>query len=260
MQDVDTDGGDEPGAAEFGADVDEVGAAELGMPEAGLADPGRPDSGLADLDDRGAPNTAGYRRSAGSPRGRARRQELLDRVTADLAEQGLVGFSLRRAAKAAGTTHKVLLYHFPSAEDLLREAVERLRERRAELGLEAAQSAASGTLAERVRAVWPLLAGPVAGGRALDQALGLAMYDPDRYGALARDASSRFLPPLRALCPPQWDERRRQEVAELTFAALRGFLVQRRTGGPDENGDAGFAALLRMLDREEQDAAECGSG
>jgi hypothetical protein len=31
---------------------------------------------------------------------------LLDRVTDDL------GFSLRRAARAAGTTHKVLLYHF----------------------------------------------------------------------------------------------------------------------------------------------------
>ena len=61
---------------------------------------------------------AGYRRSAGSPRGEARRRELLDRVTADLAVNGLVDFSLRRAARAAGTTHKVLLYHFAGAEDL----------------------------------------------------------------------------------------------------------------------------------------------
>jgi len=68
--------------------------------------------------------TAGYRRSAG-----ARHRELLDRVTDDLAVNGLVDFSLRRAARAAGTTHKVLLYYFDDA-DLLAQAVFRLRERR----------------------------------------------------------------------------------------------------------------------------------
>ncbi|MFI5211107.1 MAG: TetR/AcrR family transcriptional regulator, partial [Gemmatimonadales bacterium] len=65
--------------------------------------------------DDGSPGRAGYRRSAGSPRGEARRRELLDRVSDDLAVNGLVDYSLRRAARAAGTTHKVLLYHFDSA-------------------------------------------------------------------------------------------------------------------------------------------------
>ena len=78
----------------------------------------------------GAPGRAGYRRSAGSPRGEARRRELLDRVADDLAVNGLVDFSLRRAARAAGTTHKVLLYHFDGADDLLRQAIIQLRERR----------------------------------------------------------------------------------------------------------------------------------
>src|SRR6266581_1272767 len=80
--------------------------------------------------DDGSPGRAGYRRSAGSPRGEARRRELLDRVTDDLAVNGLVGFSLRRAARAAGTTHKVLLYHFDSADDLLTQAIHQLRDRR----------------------------------------------------------------------------------------------------------------------------------
>ena len=55
------------------------------------------------------------------------------------------------------------------------------------------------------------------------------------------------------MCPPQWSDRRKDEIAELVFAALRGFLVQRRTGGTDggSGGEAGFAALLRMLEREE---------
>src|SRR5881392_3187578 len=86
----------------------------------------------------GSPGRAGYRRSTGSPRGQARRRELLDRVSDDLAVNGLVDFSLRRAARAAGTTHKVLLYHFDGPEDLLTQAVLQLRERRISRAMEAA--------------------------------------------------------------------------------------------------------------------------
>lgn len=200
------------------------------------------------------PAPAGYRRSAGTPRAQARRRELLDRVTDDLAEHGLVDISLRRAAKAAGTTHKVLLYHFDDADELLREAVELLRERRLTASMAAAFAPEHGqSLAERVRAVWPVLTGSGDGQRALDQALGLAMYDPQRHAPLAVDAADRFLPALRAMCPPQWTDERKDEVAELVFATLRGLLVQRRTGGTDgqSGGEAGFGALLRMLEREE---------
>src|SRR6266566_4167916 len=79
---------------------------------------------------QGPPARAGYRRSAGSRRGEARRRELLDRVSDDLAVNGLVDFSLRRAARAADTTHKVLLYYFDGADDLLRQAILQLRGRR----------------------------------------------------------------------------------------------------------------------------------
>src|SRR5271170_2125254 len=89
-------------------------------------------------DGDGPPARAGYRRSAGSPRGEARRRELLDLVTEDLAVNGLVDFSLRRAARAAGTTHKVLLYYFDGADDLLGQAVVKLRDRWVVNALEAA--------------------------------------------------------------------------------------------------------------------------
>jgi AcrR family transcriptional regulator len=197
--------------------------------------------------------TTGYRRSAGSDRGEARRRELLDRVTDDLAANGLVDFSLRRAARAAGTTHKVLLYYFDGAEDLLAQAVYQLRERRLVSALAAttAQSAPQ-TLADRVRAAAQVLLAEESGlRRVLDQAMGLAMYDPGRYGALGREATQQYLPGLIALCPADWSDRRKREVAELILATLRGFTTEQLFTDDTEGLAAGLEALLRALEREE---------
>ena len=192
---------------------------------------------------------ANYRRSAGSPRGEARRRELLARVSDDLAVNGLVGFSLRRAARAAGTTHKVLLYYFDGPDDLLQQAVLQLRERRITTALAATQDPAARTLADQVRAVWAALAGEQS--RVLDQAIGLTMYDPARYAELGRSASQRYLPTLMTLLPRDWDERRKLEVAQMVMATLRGFIVEWLTSGDLAGVDAGFEALARALDREE---------
>lgn len=192
---------------------------------------------------------AGYRRSAGSARGEARRRELLARVVDDLAVNGLVDFSLRRAARAAGTTHKVLLYYFDSVDDLLTQAIHELRQRRVDSGLAAATRPDRRTLADRVRAVWSPLIGEES--RVLDQAIGLMMYDPQRYAELGRGASREYLPGLLSILPPAWSQRRKQEVAELILAVLRGFLIDRLTSGDIAGVEAGFEALARALDREE---------
>ncbi|WP_377268017.1 TetR/AcrR family transcriptional regulator [Peterkaempfera sp. SMS 1(5)a] len=204
-------------------------------------------------DDDGSPGRAGYRRSAGSPRGEARRRELLARVTDDLVANGLVDFSLRRAARAAGTTHKVLLYHFDGADDLLGQAVAELRGRRVGNALASVAEQPSGRpLADGVRAVWrTLLEEETDLRRALDQGIGLSMYDPDRYGALSRDASRQYLPVLLSVCPADWSEQRRHQVAEMVLATLRGFLVELSTSRDDSGVAAGFEALARALEREE---------
>jgi AcrR family transcriptional regulator len=202
--------------------------------------------------DAAATGRAGYRRSAGSARGQARRQELLDRVTDDLAVNGLVDFSLRRAARAAGTTHKVLLYHFDGADDLLAQAMFRLRERRISNVLAAAaKSPVRQTLAARVRAIWPVLMADESGLRVIDQAIGLVMYDPERYAQLGQEASTQYLPSLLSLCPEDWSERRKSEVAHMMLAIFRGFLMDWRTTGETARIDAGIEALLRALEREE---------
>src|SRR5690242_2113447 len=196
------------------------------------------------MDDSGRP--VAYQRSRGSPRGEARRRDLLARVTDDVQANGLTDFSLRRAARAAGTTHKVLLYHFEDADDLLAQAVAQLRWRRIRGGLAAAS--ASGSLVDRVRALWPVLIGDE--DATLQQAMGLAMYDPSRYARLAAGASEDYLQALREICPAEWTEQRRHEVAALVLAALRGLLLARRTSGNEQDAAAGLAALERALARE----------
>ena len=200
--------------------------------------------------DDGTPGRAGYRRSAGSPRGEARRRELLALVADDLAVNGLGDFSLRRAARAAGTTHKVLLYHFDGADDLLAQAISRLRQRRIGNALAMVATGPEGqTLADRVRSVWPALVGEES--RVLDQAIGLMMYDPVRYAGLGRGASQQYLPPLLSICPPDWSEQRKLEVCEMILASLRGFLIDWLVSGDMTGVEAGFEALARALEREE---------
>jgi AcrR family transcriptional regulator len=196
-------------------------------------------------------NATGYRRSAGSARGEARRRELLAKITDDVAENGLVDFSLRRAARSAGTTHKVLLYHFDGVEDLLRQVVFALRERRIGNALTAVATSST-SLAGRVRAAWESLRDEESGlRRVLDQAMGLAMYDPGRYAALGHGASQQYLPTLVSFCPPGWPEQRKFEVASMILATLRGFLVDLLTSPDGDGAAAGFEALLRAVEREE---------
>lgn len=194
----------------------------------------------------------GFRRSARSPRGEARRRELLERVTDDLAANGLVDFSLRRAARAAGTTHKVLLYHFSDVDDLLRQSFAVLRERRIESGIAAATRRDTGpAFADRVRALWPVLVGEDSWVH--NQAIGLMMYDPDRYGELAAGASDQYLSALMYICPESWSEARKREVCYMVLATLRGFVVTHLASTNDDEIDAGFEALTRALRREEAD-------
>ena len=195
-------------------------------------------------------NEPGYRRSAGTPRGLARRAALIAAVADDLAANGLTDFSLRRAARAAGTTHKVLLYYFDGVEDLLVQAMRRLRGQRIANIL--GQTVHERTLGERVAAFWPVLVDDALGLRVIDQAIGLAMHDPDRFGHLARDAADMYRGPLLELCPADWPAEQSAEVSELILAAIRGLLLEWRTTGDDSRAEAGLRALTRALDREEE--------
>ena len=58
-----------------------------------------------------------------------RRQELLDAVVKDCAERGIGDRSLRDVAAAVGTSHRMLLHHFGSRNELLLTIVEEVERR-----------------------------------------------------------------------------------------------------------------------------------
>lgn len=186
-----------------------------------------------------------------SERGQRRREALLAAVVQDVTEHGLVDFSLRRAAKAAGTTHKVLLYHFASADELLREVLRKVRHARLTRTRGSAWTAADTSLGQRVRAVWQTLVEEDAAPRVLEQATGLALYDPVRYTHLGKEATEQYLPDILELLPTTWPEGQRHAVATLILAALRGLLADILTSADHARVTAALNALDRMLDAEE---------
>lgn len=58
-----------------------------------------------------------------------RRQELIDALVADFARAGIGDRSLREVAAAIGTSHRMLLHHFGSRDELLLTVVEEVERR-----------------------------------------------------------------------------------------------------------------------------------
>ena len=68
------------------------------------------------------------------------RDRLLDAIVDHLAERGIGDTSLRRLAEAVGTSHRILIYHFGSRDELLTDVVRRVEaEQRAVLARTFAQ-------------------------------------------------------------------------------------------------------------------------
>ncbi len=153
-------------------------------------------------------------------RGQARRDALLESVATFILNRGVIRFSLRGAAAAAGTTHRVLLYHFGSGPELVREALDRLRQRRAERAAQLPPQDVGPLLG-----AWRVLTLDEPQARALLEGLAMAVAEPDSYGPIATDAVVQYLPFLAAFLPEDWSEERRVAVATLSLAVIRGLML-----------------------------------
>ena len=86
------------------------------------------------------------------------RTALLDRLMAETAANGLAERSLRDLAEAAGTSHRMLLYHFGSRSGLVRAIVERVEADQRQALIDMAFTTEDG--AALIRMLWHQVSSP----------------------------------------------------------------------------------------------------
>lgn len=174
-------------------------------------------------------------------RGERRREELLGAVVDHVLEHGLRDFSLRRAAAEAGTSHRILLYHFGTTSELLREVLAEIRRP----VVEAARAALRQPDADPVTTAWEILSGKLPVTRVLMEVQMLSTVD-ESYREIAQDYMSAYLPVVEEAIASDVEGRRRKDAAALVLAVIRGLLLDVRSTGELERAWRAFELFAQM--------------
>ena len=175
----------------------------------------------------------------------ARRRELLDALVTECAANGVGGRSLRELADAVGTSHRMLLHHFGSREELLLAVVDDVERQQMALLGELASDGASG-----FGAMWAHLRTPEL--RALER----LFFECYARGAQGESPFATMLPAAvdRWLALAQTDSAPDPAMARLGLAVMRGLLLD-LAGTDDEDGvDAAAQRFVDLLGARESDS------
>jgi AcrR family transcriptional regulator len=178
------------------------------------------------------------------------RDRLLAGAVGYVAEHGFTDVSLRELAGALGTSHRMLLYHFGSKQELFVEVIRSFETEQRHL-IEAFAGDRSLSRDEVMRRVWQQVSAPEAARqvRLFFQVCGQALSgdfatDPAR-GGLLDGIISDWLEPMveveRARGTP--DARARAEV-RIGVALMRGLLLDLLATGDRPGVDAAFERFL----------------
>jgi len=171
-----------------------------------------------------------------------RKQALLDALIEAVAADGVGQRSLRDLAEAVGTSHRMLLHHFGSRDELLLAVVEEVERRQA-----ASLPALPEDPAEAVLAMWADLRRPEL--RPFER----LFFECYARGAQGEEPFTRLLPAAvdgwiaaaREQAPGQADE----AMIRLGLAVTRGLLLDLVATGDEEGVDAAAARFADLLRR-----------
>src|SRR6185295_10341319 len=171
-----------------------------------------------------------------------RRQALLDAIVEEVATRGIGGRSLRDVAEAVGTSHRMLLHHFGSRDELLLAIVEEVERRQAATLPDLPDDPAGA-----VAAMWADLRRPEL--RPFER----LFFECYARGAQGEEPFTRLLPAAVHGWLAAVDDRTAgtadAAMARLGLAVTRGLLLDLVATGDDAEVDAAAAAFVALLRR-----------
>jgi AcrR family transcriptional regulator len=165
-----------------------------------------------------------------------RRQELLDSLIDEFAAGGIGGRSLRDVASAVGTSHRMLIHHFGSREDLLLAIVEEVERRQKETF-----AALPDDPAEAAEAMWADLRRPEV--RPFER----LFFECYARAAQGEEPFDRMLPFAVDGWLDEVDDRVSPAMARLGLAVTRGLLLDLVATGDEVGVDAAAAEFVELL-------------
>jgi AcrR family transcriptional regulator len=170
------------------------------------------------------------------PRDLRRRDELLAAVVADCAEHGLGNRSLRDIADHVGTSHRMLIHHFGSREELMVAVVQAVEARQADLAGEL-----GGSPADQLSAMWSHLSAPQL--RPLER----LFFESYARGANGEAPFDQLLP----AAVDSWlvDDGGDPALRRLSLAVVRGLLLDLVATSDEAGTAAAIARFADLLDR-----------
>lgn len=179
-----------------------------------------------------------------------RKPELLDGAADYVLTHGLAGLSIRPLASALGMSHRTLLYHFGSKEQLVLAVLDVIRARDQQRIRDTLRRAELASMAELFRAAWAFFSAPERAryNQVLHEVLALGARDTafrawsesvidGRIGMIANALVGLGVPAPRA-----------RALATLVFSVVRGLQLHLLTTGDRAAANAAFEELVAGLE------------
>ena len=170
------------------------------------------------------------------------RERLLEACTDHVLQHGLPD-RLQPLAQATGTSTRMLLYHFGTRDDLLREVLRSARRRQRKSFEELLRPRDDEPYPTTLGRAWSVMTGP--GGRPYLALFGRLRQDDEQrlWPGFAREATTDWLAPLQRGMSTVG----RPELASLVLAVVRGLVMDLEATGDAVRVDRAFADFLDVL-------------
>jgi AcrR family transcriptional regulator len=185
-----------------------------------------------------------------------RKQEILEATLAYLVKHGLTDLSLRPLAAAAGTSARLLIYHFGSKEQLLAEVLDTLQSRLRESFV---QASATKEDEPPLRTFWNWATSRrnFRSLRLLYELQILAAQNPDSYGRYLARNSRDWIELVRTAIPPA---ERTDAMATLLVAVFDGLFLELMSTGDRKRTTAALDEFISVVRRARSSGARSGRG